>query len=209
MIEETAEPGDEVKCGIALRLTVDADLIPGFFEFLQKGVTVKAHTGCSVKSFLCEQLGLSPDYVEKRVQTCFLDGKAVDDMNTARVKTGATLSLSGALPGLLGATLRKGSFYASMRTQISYQDGECETVSEEGAVLLKLFNLVIREIGPELLRQGVRVQAEDLEDFFERQGDIFWSGCKDISIDDEKVGRERLAALLNGTGEVLLSLRAA
>ncbi|MFH1489147.1 MAG: hypothetical protein ABII06_09595 [Pseudomonadota bacterium] len=198
-----------MKCGRVLRLTVDADLIPGFFEFLQKGVTVKAPVGCSVKAFLCDQLGLSPDYVEKRVQTCFLDGKAVDDMNTAMIKTGATLSLSGALPGLLGATLRKGSFYASMRTQISHQDGECETGSGEGEILLKLFNLVTREIGPELLRQGVRVQGRDLEDFFKRQGNFFWSRCKAISIDDEKAGRERLAGLLRGTGEVLLSLRAA
>ena len=77
-----------MKCGRVLHLRVDADLIPGFFEFLQKGVAVEFSTGCSVKEFLCGRPGLSPDYVEQRIQTCFLDGKAVDDMSRARIPSG-------------------------------------------------------------------------------------------------------------------------
>ena len=86
-----------------LKLTVEADQVPGFFQFLQKGVRVEANTGCSVKRFLCDQLHMNPDYIEERVQTCFLDGKAVDDIETAMIRQGSTLTLSGAMPGLLAS----------------------------------------------------------------------------------------------------------
>ena len=67
-------------------------------------------------------LGLSPEYVDKRIQTLFLNGKAIDNPDTALLKEDSTLALSAAMPGLLGATLRKGSYYARMRNEISYQE---------------------------------------------------------------------------------------
>ena len=62
---------------------MEKSLIPSFFQLLQKGFRVKTQAGCSVKSFLCEHLGLSPEYVEERIQTLFLDGKPVDDVDSA------------------------------------------------------------------------------------------------------------------------------
>jgi len=139
-------------------IELDHDWIPGVSLFLQKGVTVDVQTGCSVQAFLCDQLGLSREYVEARIQTIMLNGKVVDDPKTAAIQPGGVLSLSAAMPGLLGATLRTGSYYAAMRSQISWQGGAPTFEGKEGTVVLKLFNLLINEVGPRLLRRGVRAQ---------------------------------------------------
>ena len=189
-----------------LRLSVEADQVPGFFSFLQKGVGVEANTGCSVKRFLCDQLHLSPDYVEERVQTCFLDGKAVDDIETAMIRQGSTLTLSGAMPGLLGATLRKGSYYASMRNQISHKEERDVCDSRDGTVILKLFNLIIREVGPDLLMRGVWIEGKDLEDFMTGQGGVFREKLKEASLNDEPVSWDRLTNLGYGSDRIFLQI---
>jgi hypothetical protein len=96
-------------------MCLEDELIPRFFQLLQQGFAVKVQAGCSVKTLLCEQLGLSPEYLEERIQTIFLDGRPVDDVNSAIIEDGSTLALSAAMPGLAGATLRKGGYYAPMR----------------------------------------------------------------------------------------------
>jgi len=64
-------------------LTVEARLVPVFFQLLQSGFRINVSVGCTVKSLLCEQLGVTPEYLEKRIQTIFLDGKPVDDVEIA------------------------------------------------------------------------------------------------------------------------------
>ena len=66
---------------VSLSLTLDPDKIQGFFPLLQRGFMVKVQIGCSIKTILCEQFGLDPEYVEDRIQTIFLDGKMVDDID--------------------------------------------------------------------------------------------------------------------------------
>ena len=60
-------------------LTLEADLFPYFVPLLQQGVFLQAKAGENIKSFLCETLGILPEYAEKRIQTVFADGKVVDD----------------------------------------------------------------------------------------------------------------------------------
>lgn len=59
-------------------------------------------------SFWKGVLGLPHFYVEERIQTLLLNGLAVDDPDTAVLESGARLALSAAMPGVLGATLRRG-----------------------------------------------------------------------------------------------------
>ncbi len=178
-----------------LLLTLESELIPSFFQFLRHGVMMEAGIGCSISEFLCQQLGVSPEYLEQRIQTCFLDGRPVDDVNSAIIKEGSTLSLSAAMPGLLGATLRKGSYYAGIRSQISYRE-EMESIpSGEGTVVLKLFNLVARELGPTVLSGGVWIKGKDLGEFLGRQSDHFRAGCKAVCLDGEKADLEKLAEI--------------
>jgi hypothetical protein len=150
-------------------------------------VQVTGRIGSSVRSFLCDDLKLSPEYVDKRIQTLFLNGKAVDNPDTAHIKEESTLALSAAMPGLLGATLRKGSYYARMRNEISHQE-QSEMISvHEGFVLLKLFNLLPAEIGPAILERGIWLKGEDLNNFFKELPDALLGKCSNARIDDQTV----------------------
>jgi hypothetical protein len=138
---------------------------------------VRAGTGVSVRTFLCEELGLSPGYLETRIQTVFLDGKAVDDLDSALVKDGSILALSAAMPGLLGATLRRGSYYAAMRGEISYHGGDGTLQRGEGTVYVKLFNLLVGEVGSVLLSKGIRIPGTEIGEFLDQRPPRFWDAC--------------------------------
>jgi len=190
-----------------LRLHLEKSLIPSFFRLLQKGFRVKTQPGRSVKSFLCEQLGLSPEYVEKRIQTLFLDGKPVDDKDSATIRNGSTLALSAAMPGLIGAVLRSGGFFASMRSTISHREETKVEGSQEGMVSLKLFNLLLREIGPAFLEKGIWIHGRDLQNFIEGKLDDFSTGCKKAILDDKEVDLKTLHEMKWADKNVFLLLR--
>ena len=59
------------------------------------------------------------------------------------------------MPGLVGATLRRGSYYAAMRSEISAAETEGAVEMKEGTVTLKLFNLLIGQLGPLFLASGI------------------------------------------------------
>ena len=147
---------------------------------------VKVQLGSNIKLLLCRQLGLSPKYLERRIQTIFLDGKPVDDVHSATIQRGSILALSASLPGLAGATLRKGGYYAPMRSQISFGEPAPWEPPNEGMIVLKLFNLVLRELGPKFLKKGVWVSGEDLSNLFTRQPDDFWAGFRGARVDGEE-----------------------
>ena len=191
-----------------LCLYLDKRLIPNFFYLLQQGFVVKVQAGSSIKTFLCEQLGLSPEYIEKRIQTLFMDGRPVDDIDSAIVKDGSTLALSAAMPGLVGAILRKGGYYTSMRSTISYREEREFEPPREATVSLKLFNILLREIGPTFLKKGLWIQGKDLADFLKRQSDDFWAGCKKAHLDGETLDLNRLSGNEWADRQVFLQLRA-
>jgi len=121
------QESNEVAAGTAdrLHLTLRADWIPLFFSLLQKGFMLEVKVGCSVRSLLLDQMGLSAEYIERRIQTLFVDSKPVDDLDRVAIRDGSTLALSSAMPGLLGATLRRGGYYAAMRSQITHRGIRC------------------------------------------------------------------------------------
>lgn len=172
----------------SLRLMLEVDKIGWFLPLLQGGFMVKARVGCSIKMMLCRQFGLSPNYVEDRIQTIFLDGKAVDDIDSAIIKDGSTLALSAAMPGLAGATLRRGGHLASFRSQATHREGKKAISRREGLVRLKLFNLLFGELGPMFLGQGILVRREDFRGFLTSLPGEFWAGCKGATLGGRNVG---------------------
>jgi len=168
-----------------LCLTVKEELIPTFYALLSQGFTVKVRVGCTMRELLQQQLGLSADYIEQRLQTIFLDGKAVDNIDTAVIRSGSTLALSAAMPGLAGATLRRGGAYASMRSQISHGKSTLSDHIEEGELVLKLFNLVARELGSMFLATGVWINGKRLQGFLQRAPDSFWDGCRAVELNGQ------------------------
>jgi hypothetical protein len=170
-----------------LFLVAEPKLFDKFLQLLQKGVKVKARVGSTVLSFLCDDLGLSPEYVDKRIQTLFLNGKAIDKPDASLLKEDSTLALSAAMPGLLGATLRKGSYYAKMRSEISYQEQSTGATVHEGFVLLKLFNLLPSEVGPAVLARGIWLKGEELNQFLKGLPDDILGMCSEAKVDGQAV----------------------
>jgi hypothetical protein len=191
--QKEASPRDSLPVRIKI-VTAEDGLAP-FLQLLQQGFTVEAQTGCSVDAFLTGQLGLAPDYAKNRIQTIFLNGKPVDDITTARVEAGATLSLSAAMPGLVGALLRKGGVLKSMRESISYTCTAPSAPEDCQPVKVKFFNLIARELGPAFLAHGIRVKGEDFADLISSPSDRFWSSIQSISVDANAAEAAELKAL--------------
>jgi len=175
-----------------LCLLIEPALFPKFFEILQGGFMVKCRVGISIKTLLCEKLGLTPAYVMGRISTIFLDGKPVDDIESAVIKDGSSLALSAAMPGLVGATMRREGVYSSLRSSITYEEKHSNYLSKEGLISLKLYNLLIDELGPLLLKRGIFVKSTELSAFLTKQSDNFWRGCKEILLGGKPVERSVL-----------------
>ncbi len=161
---------------VHLAFIVDEPLIARFFLLLQQGVRIRRRVGRSVDAFLREELGAGPGTIEK-IQSIMLDGKPVDDIGSALLHDGSVLALSAAMPGLVGATLRRGGAYSSFRNAITYHEAGKACMPGEGWVSIKVFNLLMAELGPGLLRQGVLVNAADLADLLAERSQEFRQGC--------------------------------
>ena len=143
------------------------DQLPAFFPILQKGVTVPATVGCTLKSLLSDQFAIPADYVTDRITTVFLDNRPVDDLDSTIVQDGSRVTLSAAMPGLVGATMRRGGFYAALRQGISHIVDSGASKGENGVVRIKLFNLLLAELGPLVLARGVILEQGELTDLLQ------------------------------------------
>lgn len=176
-----------------LHMMVEPEMVPRFFSLFQKGVLIRGKIGSSVFSFLSNECGISRDYLEERIQTLFLDGKVIDDLHTSRIKDGSVLSLSAAMPGLLGATLRKGGYYAIFRSHISTHVKGARVQAGEATIKLKLFNLILKELGPGLLRKGTEVQEKDLHKLIKDLTETGLSGIKTVTLNGLDLDIPRLS----------------
>jgi hypothetical protein len=166
-----------------LHLIVDPVALPHFYSILQSGFLVKIPGRNSIRGFLCDRLGLPPQYVDERISTVFLDGKPVDDIDSAFIREGATLALSSAMPGLVGATMRRAGYYSAMRNTITYIEPGGSDSGEPLMFTVKLFNLLLARLGPLFLQRGVYARALELTRFFIRQPSGFYEGCRGATID--------------------------
>jgi hypothetical protein len=175
-------------------------LVPRFFIFLQTGFQVQAVVGCSVGDFLRGRLGLASDYVDERISTLFLDGRPVDDFDTAVIQNGSVVALSGALPGLVGATLRRGGILACLRDGITYQTvatpGGGIPTPATGAITVKLFNLVLQDLGPRFLQEGIVVECAELTELLERQPANYWTATSEYILNGEVIPADQLRSRL-------------
>ncbi len=176
-------------------LTGDARALGAFTPMLMKGVQVEADLGCSVRALLCEQLGLDVAYVNERIQTVFLDGRPVDRMDHAVVGAGSVLALSAALPGLLGATLRKDGVYASLRHGITYAEPSTGCEKGRGLVTIKAFNVLLQELAPVLFERGIYADWKRVEERIRKGGHSFIQTLHAAEIDHKPLPPKDLAAL--------------
>ena len=173
---------------VQVSLIVTPDVFERFCLLTGDGFRIRTRLDCSVRELLCLQLGVDSAYLDDRIQTIFLNGRVVDDPDVALVVAGSTLALSAAMPGIAGAMLRKKSRYAPMRSGLSYTrpsvgpDGNAE-----GDVVVKLFNLLQRELGPQFLRRGIRIPGRALHRLLEGRWRAFRAGIVEAEISAEQV----------------------
>jgi len=171
----------------AIRFTFHTDS-PELFDFLLQDVfRVACYEGCTVREFLCILMQVCGDYAEKRIQTIFLNGRPVDDMDTATLHEGDRLALSAAMPGLVGATMRRGGFYAKMRGSISYSGSEDDQQGRPCLIQMRLFNFLSRELADRFLATGVFFDTAKLCGLLERQPPGFFASLREAAIDGQPV----------------------
>jgi hypothetical protein len=145
----------------AVRLTLPRHV---FKALLQRGVGIAEGAGTTVRGFLEDVLGIDAAYIEERLQTVFLDGRPVDDLDGAIVRPGAVLALSGAMPGLAGATMRKGGYYARMREGITHEGHDlAHPFHRDGVVVVKLFNRPLADLAETLASRPLLARHREVE----------------------------------------------
>jgi len=167
---------------------------------LKKGCFVRVRTGCSMRELLCEQFNISPEYVRKDIKVLFLDFSPVDDIDSAIIKDGSIIALSAAMPGLVGAAMRKDGL-SWMRSSITYHETAGEHVCQDGLIHMKLFNQVMVDLGESFLRRGVYVKSRFLADFLGRFDGAFWRECRKISRNGDAMTENDLLETLQGRDE--------
>jgi len=167
----------------------------GFAALIRAGFKLEAQMGCTVKELLCEQLALPEDYYEERIQTLFLNHKPVDDPRTALIKDGDTLALSAAMPGLVGATFRKGGHYSWMRGSISHSGNSDAADKARGWITVKLFNLILKELAPYFLKTGVWLEGATVQTFFRSLSDTQVSNIRSVSWNNREVELKAITKL--------------
>ncbi len=178
----------------ALTIVLNPKRVAVMYPLLQQGFQVAARVGCDIRSLLCDQFGLIPAYLSDRINTIFLNGKPVDDDATAVVEDGATLALSAAMPGLVGATFRKAGCLAAFRGSITYQKNDhAPAACRDGIVTIKLFNLLVEEIGPLFLERGIWIDGPNWQEFTKSSASELERSIERIETDQPDVTLKTLA----------------
>lgn len=193
--DSTSAMKPEDNLDVTLLIVVKDEMVVLFLQLLCHGFGLNVQTGCSVKELLCQQFGIPENYVDERIKTIFLNAKVVDNIDSATVTENSTLALSGAMPGLVGAILRSGGFYASMRNQISYDQNKLSSIPGTGKITLKLLNLVVKELGPTFLERGIWFKGNKLLDFIRYHLQELKSGGASSEIDGEPIELNNLLEL--------------
>ena len=72
-----------------------------------------------------------------------------------------------------------------MRSHITYTSNLACEQDQQGWVIIKLFNLIAKELGPLFLARGILIQATELADFLQRQGSVFWRLCRSATLNGQ------------------------
>jgi hypothetical protein len=191
-------------CG-HLRLHFEKNPIAAFFPLLQKGFRVEITTG-NLQKILCGICDIDPIDMRNRIQTVFLNGKPVDDLEAAFVEDGDCLALSAAMPGLVGATMRSGGVLAGFRDSISHRQPQTRSNARGGVLSIKLFNLLIREIGPRFLQRGILVGSDDLRNLLTSILETDRGNCKTAELNARTISADALTGINWPEGSGLIRL---
>jgi hypothetical protein len=156
-----------------IEISFTPEILPCFYSIFQSGFLFSCQVERSIEDLLLHQLALNPEFVEEQVSTVFLNGSCVDDISSAILKEGSTVAFSASLPGLAGATLRRGGAYACLRESISHRSQAAPDEEREGLITVKLFNILMAEMGGVFLEKGIILGLTAAVDLFETRCKAF------------------------------------
>ncbi len=188
----------------AISLLVTAESLDKFTTLLQSGIFIHVQQGETIGSLLGSLPGFSEKYIRERLQTIFVDGLPADDLGQEFVNKETVLAISAAMPGVAGAIFRKGGIHAALRTGTAEQTAAAATQTRL-SVRLKLFNVIAKERGAELLANGCFIQSDSLEKFLNFRphlSDII----QDIIIDGNKTTMETLLKTLSTNKKIAFTI---
>jgi hypothetical protein len=175
-----------------VRIEAGEALTPYFRPVFQSGFFFRCQVGQTIADFLFRQLLLDKDFVEERISTVFLDGECVDDISLATMQDCSVVAFSSALPGLVGATLRRDGFYACLRESITYHKEDMSVEARQGTITIKLFNLLMDELGPAFLKKGIILDRSTAISFFQARTEGFWKAIKTLYLRDLPINPKKL-----------------
>jgi hypothetical protein len=186
-----------------LHLTVVTDQLLLFTTLLQSGIEIQTSAGTDIGSFLGDLQGFTPEYLASSVETIFLNGTPVDNLQQPISGEEPVLAISAAMPGLAGAIFRKNSIHSALRSDT--ESLESFRNSTTLSVTLKLFNSIAKERGEELLHSGIHIKTTKFMTFLEKRPSLknYITGCM---VDDRAVMITELFAALSGSPRLFLQI---
>ncbi len=194
-MEHAEITGKYTKNKTCLKNYIDPDIllqvseISIFSSLLHTGVFVEICENSSIKDLLCGELQINASYLKEQIQTIFLNFRPVDNPESAVIGDGSVISLSAAMPGIMGALLRKEGRYAPMRQQISYHtdmSNSGDKTEKKGRVLLKVFNMLAPDLCESILGHGVFITCGNLRSFLDKYRDTLPDCITALFIDRKK-----------------------
>ena len=188
-----------------LCLEVCDDLtLTGFTTLLQSGLYLEVAQGCSIGKLLLGLPGFTEEYIAAKVQTIFLNGLPADDLGQQLTGESGVLAVSAAMPGLAGAIFRRGGIHASLRTSVEAVP-ESSITENPVRIRLKMFNMIAKDRGIPILRQGCVVLATALRKFLIYRGQLA-DNISYAEADQVSLETKDLAAFLDSTQYINLSI---
>ncbi len=158
---------------VTIRLPLEK--VSGFASLLQHGILYAIDRPVDIRAFLLALPGFSAEYIEKNVQTIFINGVAADNLDHP-LGAGGTLALSAAMPGLAGAIFRRQGPHGSLRSQSGAKKDPL--AGESGYLTLKLFNRVAADRVYDLTSQGILIENKAFRNFAMQREHLFQAPVK-------------------------------
>ena len=143
--------------------------------------------------FLKQHLDLHTETIDRKIKIVFLNNKPVDDLAGAIIEHGEVLAFSGAMPGLVGTTLIRCGYLASLRDSITHRPHKTEAAPSEIMVLVRLFNLLIKELEAVFMKKGILFNPVENPWVVKAAFENMQSGNGTIMVNDELVPASEIA----------------
>lgn len=186
-----------------LVIRADGETLKSLAPLVREGVHMQVSDRASLRRTLVEDMGLDEDCVDTRIQAVFLDGSPVDDIDADRAREGCTLALAGALPGVAGICMQRGSRIGVFREGITHAAEHAASQSPKPLrITVKLFNVIAEECLGQVLAQGAELRAGRLAELLDARPEALADAA--FVLDGAAIDRQSLATTLRGQDTPLI-----